>query len=57
MDYLKELDDAGAKLMSGKATDAEMDAIYEKYVPQWNEISYMVSEKRNAYLKKQMFAK
>lgn len=57
VDYLKELDDAGAKLMSGKATDAEMDAIYEKYVPQWNEISYMVSEKRNAYLKKQMFAK
>ncbi len=56
-DYLKELDDAGAKLMSGKATEAEMNTIYEKYVPQWNEISYMISEKRSEYLKKQMFAK
>lgn len=56
VDYLKDLDDTGAKLLSDKLTDAELNMIFDKYVPQWAEINYMIDEKRNEYLKKQMFS-
>lgn len=47
---LKELDDAGVKLKT-PAKDAEIDAIFAKYVPLWAEINYVVADKRKQYLK------
>lgn len=50
---INELDEAGVKLMS-PAPDSEINGIFEKYVPLWGEISYVIADKRSAYLKKQL---
>lgn len=50
---LKDLDAAGEKLVGQPApSDKEIDAIFDKYVPLWAEIKYVVADKRVAYLKK-----
>lgn len=50
---IAELDEAGVKLMS-PAPDSEINGIFEKYVPLWGEISYVIADKRKSYLKKQL---
>ncbi len=55
-DYIAELDEAGKKLMA-PAADADIHAIFTKYVPQWAEINYMLDEKRAEYLKSKLFSK
>lgn len=49
---LKDLDEAGARLTGEKALSAgEVEEVFAKYVPAWENIKYAVAEKRAAYLK------
>ncbi|MDP6357399.1 MAG: hypothetical protein QF473_19945 [Planctomycetota bacterium] len=50
---IAELDAAGEKLMA-PAPDAEIAAIYDRYVPLWAEIRYVIADRRAAYLKRQL---
>ena len=52
-DLIADLDAAGEKLMA-PAPDAEIAAIYDRYVPQWAEIRYVIADRRTAYLKRQL---
>ena len=49
---IADLDAAGEKLLA-PAPDAEIAAIYDRYVPQWAEIRYVIADRRTAYLKRQ----
>lgn len=50
--WVKELDEAGEKIAS---QDADIDMLFDKYVPQWAEFEYILAEKRRDYLKKKFF--
>lgn len=50
---IADLDDAGKRL-TAPAPDADIDALYARYVPLWAEIHYVIAERRNAYLKRQL---
>ena len=49
---VKELNEAGEKLSDA---DADIDALFKEYMPQWAEFEYTVAEKRRDYLKKKFF--
>lgn len=49
---VKELNEAGDLL---DKPDADLDAIYQKYVPQWAEFDYIIAEKRRNYLRSSFF--
>jgi len=51
--FIAELDEAGKRL-NAPAPDSEIHAIYEKYVPVWQEIKYILDEKRGEYLRKKL---
>ena len=52
-DLVAELDAAGEKLMS-PALDPEIAGIYDRYVPLWAEIEYVIADRRSAYLKERL---
>ena len=50
---IADLDAAGERLMA-PAPDAQIAAIYDRYVPLWAEIRYVIADRRAAYLKRQL---
>lgn len=50
---IADLDAAGARLIA-PAPDAEINDLYANYASRWAEISYLVADLRNAYLRKQL---
>jgi len=50
---IADLDAAGEKL-TAPAPDAEIATIYDRYVPRWAEIRYVIADRRAAYLKRQL---
>ena len=50
---LHQLDEEGGKLKDS-ANDADINAIFAKFVPLWAEINYVVADKRKQYLKNKL---
>jgi hypothetical protein len=53
---MRDLDAAGARLTSGKPLeDREVDGFFATFVPTWQNIQYVVADKRAAFLRNQFF--